>query len=509
MPDIDIKELVKLCAVDTPLFERTFFPKTFRQASPPYGRRVSDLLDSSNRYINLIVFRGGAKTTKCRAYTAKRIAYGLSRTILYIGKSEGHALRSSRWLRLQVERNKFFTDTFGLRKGSKWQDHEFEVINHADGSSSNIVAMGITGSTRGVNIDDYRPDLIVLDDVISDENAATPEQRQKMERLIYGALWESLAPASENPDAKIVSLATPQNSDDYTSKARLDPQWKTEVIPCWTEDTLGLPLHEQKSAWPERWSDEVLQAEKQAAISRNQLSIWMREKECKIVSVENSVFLPNWLQRFDILPKYMDHVLTIDPVPPPSDKQIKQGLSKKDYESLAVVGLHKDYFIREVMVNKGHDPSWTIFAFLYLCRKYKVKRVVVETIAYQRVLKWILQNAMREARYWVQIIEIDAISTSKFNRIVDALTGPGANGSLFIPPDHTPEGMNHSEGMRQFVQQFLEYPNVVHDDALESVANGIVAHTNQYLSFADGTDEDEEELYPRNPVGIPGQDICP
>src|SRR5262245_60027408 len=79
-PDVNLAELVQLCAVDTELFSRTFFPKEFRQESPSYARELWDAMESANRYVNVAVFRGGSKTTRIRSFVAKLIAYGLLHT---------------------------------------------------------------------------------------------------------------------------------------------------------------------------------------------------------------------------------------------------------------------------------------------------------------------------------------------------------------------------------------------------------------------------------------------
>lgn len=515
---VDIGELVQLCAVDDELFEKSFFPKTFRQGHPPYAPQISALLNGRDRYVNILVFRGGFKTTKLRGYAAKRISYSISRTILILGKSESHALRTSRWLRMQVERNRFWAQTFGLRKGTKWQDHEFEIWHETDESPINIVAMGITGSTRGVNIDDYRPDLIILDDVLDKENSATPIQRDNIKQHIYGAIWESLAPRSEAPLAKIVSLATPQHREDYTIEALKDPQWTSLKISCWTEETRNLPVHEQRSAWPERWSDEELREEKLAAMRRNQLSIWMREKEVELTTPELSVFSPFWLQRWPSLPSYLVHYLIIDPVPPPSDVAKAKGLVGLDFEAIGVVGsFGGNYFIREILVNKGHDPTWTCWAFFQLKRKYRPRKAIVEQVSYQRTLKWILQQEMLRNHEWLLIDEFPR-KVAKGAFIVDALTGPGSNGRLWIPPDDSPEGLTHSPGMAQFVTQFCdcgpEGSGLAHDDALEVGAVGVAAFSNVHIHLNEtegvlGEDEEERRLYPPNERGIPGRTIAP
>ena len=148
-------ELVKLCAVDTELYATTFFPKTFRTKSPGFAREMwKPLEDRSVRLVNMILFRGSSKTTRLRTFASKRIAYGTSRTIFYLGASQPDAIRNVQWLRNQVERNKFWASTFGLVPGKKWEETQIEIQHKVFGHTVWVLAAGITGSLRGVNFDD-------------------------------------------------------------------------------------------------------------------------------------------------------------------------------------------------------------------------------------------------------------------------------------------------------------------------------------------------------------------
>ncbi len=463
---IPIEELINLGAVDNEFFSHEFFPKTVRQDSPEFHSEVWGLLEGKDRLVNILVFRGGAKTSILRMYTAKRIAYGLAHTILYIGKSEGHAVRSIKWLKKQVQFNRKFASVFNLSKGAKWQDTEAEIQRGSDADPVWIMGMGITGSVRGINQDDFRPDLIVIDDALDEENSATADMREKLSNLIYGAVIESLSPASETPDAKLVMLQTPQNREDVSMKALKDDAWKSKRFGCWTKETEDLPLHLQESIWPIRWPSEVIRKEKQQAIARNKLSTFMREKECKLTSPETATFLFKWLKYYDdeeglnaLLPDHMVKCMAIDPVPPPSDIQIAKGMRGKDFEAFAVVGKHSgNFYLLEYTLNRGHDPSWTIAEFMRLAYKYNPRKVVVESVAYQRTLAWLLKQAMRfQKKFWV-IKETDD-KRKKFDKIVDGLNGPASGGQLFISHKHT-----------EFIAQFTDYPDVSNDDLLEVVA---------------------------------------
>lgn len=479
LTEVDISEVVGLAAIDTRLYGKFFFPKVIRQDYAPFHEEMDRVLEGPGRRKLLKTFRGSAKTTKVRIFLSKRIAYAISRTIVVVGKSESHAARNVRWLKSQVLYNRKWATTFGLTRGAKWSDTECEIIQFLPGMPEpirvTVIAIGITGSVRGINVDDYRPDLIVLDDVGDEENCATTEQREKIEDLIYGALLNSLVPASEEPMACIVVLQTPLNREDFSVKAEKLDSWIVLTVGCWTEETKDLPIDQQESSWPARFTSEELRREKLDAIKRNKLSTFLREMECRVSDPETCSFKAFWLDNWTTLPKILTNVLVIDPVPPPSPKQIAMNNVKKDYEAFGVIGAYSgEFYARAARVNRGHEPNWTISTFWQLYMQFRPQLVIVEAVGYQRVLKWLLSQSMKARGVYVPILEF-ADQGSKFNRIVDGISGPASHGHFHLPPADDPEGVNHSEGMRQLVQQFCEYPTVSHDDALEVFAVGLSA----------------------------------
>lgn len=457
-------ELIELCSVDGPLFCSIFFPGTTRQSFPIMEKEIWQLLCSTSRYVNIQMARGWAKTSRLRMYTAMLIAYSLSKTIVYIGKSEDHAIRSAAWIKKQVLFNPLYRDVFKLRKGRKWQDTEFEVINDLTGESTWVIALGIHGSVRGVNIDDYRPDTIILDDVVDESNASTEDQRLKTSNLIHGAVKRSLAPETEFPHAKMVMLNTPQNNEDASCRALRDKQFVSLRVGCWTKETENLPLEERKSSWPEVYTDKFLRAEYRSHAAQNNLSLFIREMECRIASPETNAFREEWLQYYTILPErhHFDYVCyAIDPVPPPTDVQIAKGLIGKDFEAHAIVGRSGEkFYLIDYEFSNNHDPDWTIMIFFNFVMKYRPDDVLVESIAFQSVLAWLMKKAMEARKQFVPIGEFKD-RRKKFNRIVDGLRPIVGNLKLYV------DKSKHVE----FIEQYINYPHSVdHDDIIEAVA---------------------------------------
>ena len=434
-------ELVKLCAIDTELYALSFFPQTFRQSSPGFARAMwAPMEDPNVRLVNLVAFRGSSKTSRARIFASKRIAYGISRTILYIGVSEGKAIESVNWIRNRVDRNHFWRETFGLARGQKWEETQIEIEHKTFGHTIRVLASGVTGSLRGLNIDDYRPDLIIVDDPQNDETAATEFQRDKLEDLILGAVRNSLAPATDEPNAKMVMLITPQHPEDISQKALRSRQWTSLVFPCWTRETMDLPVHQQISSWPERFPSKELRQQKIDYANDNKLSTFTREMECRLISRETAQFRPQWLNirpEPNTAPRGYPAILAIDPVPPPSPAQQEKGLQKKDYEAHYVWCRKGDeYHLCDFERSRGHDPSWTVATAFRLARVWRVMRIVIDAVAYQRTLKWILEQEMKRSGIWYQVVPI-ADGMQKFARITSTIGALASNGHLWIGPEHT------------------------------------------------------------------------
>lgn len=492
---ITLQEAVKLGAVDPDFYGQFFFPKALRQSSPDFHQELDAALDSdTDRYVSAMIARGFAKTTKVRVYISRRIAYRISRTILIVGKSEDAATKSLEWLKKAITFNTLYAQTFGLSKGDIWTATDIEV-KVADFNSKGektkeiivrVIALGMTGSLRGINIDDYRPDLIVVDDPCDEENTKTPEQRKKMNDLFFGALKESLAPKVDSPFAKMVLLQTVLNAEDLISQCHKDPQWRSLKFSCFKEEN-----GQQVSRWESRFPTDDLLAEKAASINRNQLPLWLREKECKIVSAETSSFLEPWLQYWDVLPNGGRRCLAVDPTPPPRAGSTSINPKLDDAVIMAMQITKGKIYVLEYECFTSPDPLEFIMAIFTMARKWKIKLVGIETILFQRVMAFLLKSQMREQQFWLTVQEIED-KRNKIIRIQQDVSGLANAHDLYVRPE-----------MHKFIQQFIEFPEVNHDDVLDACSIGI----NTLRKYGNAFDLDDyiegeyEVMDPDDPYG--------
>lgn len=489
--ELSVNDIVKLGAVDTEFWVQTFLKKTFRMPSPPMGRAVwKSLNNPAYRYVNLQMFRGSAKTTRLRAFTLKRICYRVSRTVLFIGGSEDSAVRSIQWLRGQIERNTALTQVYGLKPGKKWHETEIEIVSSIDGTSTWIKGAGLTANIRGINFDDYRPDLIICDDVLTDESVISQDARTKTADLLLGAVAGSLISRMEEPNAKLAMLQTPLHKEDASMVASESPMWHTERYGCWTSETEDYPIELQESSWPDMFPTEDLRKQKAAMIAEGKSHIFSREYEVRVTSPESAAMRPTLLRYYEgNLTKRGVSALAIDPTPPPSDATVQKGLHNRDFESLAVVTRAGDYYLRHYELNRGHTPEWTIAKTFELAALYQVSYICVETVAYQSTLKWLLEKEMSRRGIYYSILPVKRGGRkSKFHHIVDTISPLLPLGKLFCRKEHT-----------EFISQLSNYPNVKNDDLLDAVAIALQALINPHVELSPeeySINEDEYEALP-------------
>jgi len=452
------KEAIQLGAQSLEMYGKLFFPKTFRQESPEFHRVIGEQLYENHRYNAFEVFRDGAKTSLLRVFTSQRIAYGISRTIMYVSSSQTHSTFSLRWLKRQVEYNHKWRDLFGLRKGSKWTDEILEIYHGVEEEPITILAMGITGQIRGFNLDDYRPDLIIADDVQTDENVATPEQREKLKSTFHGALVNSLAPETDAPHAKVVLLNTPMVKDDLIESCMADELWRGKRFGIFDENG--------KSRWEARWPTATMKKEKEAAIKAGRFSIWMREKECQIVKQEHKTFDINNLMYWDVLPDNLSIDGAIDPASSDS--------ATADDNVVGSVGFLGDQvYVLQYSAEKGEMPDKTAAHFFEQVIRWRPLKFTVESVSFQRVLAWYIEREMQIKRIFVPIIRVQD-RRRKNDRIIQAIAGLLAHRKIWVHPS-----------MTKLIQQLDDFDPTTdknRDDVIDMLAMAIMGRNPHMLA---------------------------
>ena len=308
---------------------------------------------------------------------------------MLVGPEQKHPIRTVRWLKKQILSNHEWTQTFGLYKGQKWSDEEIEIINESAECTCYVIAFGMTGSIRGLNLEDYRPDFILVDDPEDEESTGTETQREKQSALFFGNLQQSLAPRSEAPHSKMGLLQTGLNKHDLIHQAHKDPTWKTYKLGIFDEE--GRYGTAGASVWEERFPTEEMLAKKRAFLERDQLHYWLREMECKIVSSENAAFNVKLLKHYDQLPTPMSVFAGIDPA---RETKLRTRAHKA---AIVFIGVSQGTAYKlEHWAAKDANPEILWQEFLRMAIRWRPLLTGIETVAYQQTLEWYFTKRMQQ-----------------------------------------------------------------------------------------------------------------
>lgn len=480
-------EIIELCALDTIFYGQYYFPKTIRQDSPDFHAEICHHVDSNfYQKIALKVFRGGAKTTLARVILSKRVAFGISRTILVISETAEHSYETVKWLKRAIEREDHWSQDFQLERGDKyenpngserytWRDDKIQIVNRSVLDELGrplvitIVGTGIFGQSRGLNIEDFRPDFILLDDVIDEDNAKTEDQRNKVNERIYGAVMNTLAPRSEAPTSMVLMLQTPLHSEDAIELSAKDPEWLHLKYSCF--------LPNGESRWPARFPTAELQAKKQGFINRNMLSVWMREMEVTITNNELAFFNRQWIDSTLVLiPGYVDQetwlennnrypsgmgfYMGVDPTPPPKETQQNSShdLRRLDKAVIQIIGCYGGHvYDMETYQTKSPNPVEFITKILELAKRWRVAEIGFESLLFARTTKFYLEQEMLKKSEYYRVRPVED-RRKKSDRIRQTLSDMWFGGRLHI-----------RKGNTGILNEAYAYPDVDHDDHLDAL----------------------------------------
>lgn len=228
----------KLGAIDMEFFGRAYFPHYFSRPSPEFHRELDaiwqqgvlkgryPLTAADTKTISRLpgvrravaAPRGHAKSTNLTFKgTMHSTLYGYKHYPIIISDSSEQAEGFLDNIRVEFEENTAILGDFGPLAGSVWRSNVLVTKTNIK-----IEAIGSGKKIRGRKHRNWRPDLIILDDVENDENVRTPEQRKKLKD------WFDKAVSKCGDDyTDIVYIGTLLHYDSLLAKTLANPAYRS------------------------------------------------------------------------------------------------------------------------------------------------------------------------------------------------------------------------------------------------------------------------------------------
>lgn len=157
---------------------------------------------------------------------------------------------------------------------SKWSDDEIIVERSLSSKDPSVIALGLFGPVLGARLD-----LVVMDDVVTLENALTSTQRFKVSGWFRSTLAGRVVASG-----KILAVGTPWHPEDPLHELERSGEYAVRRDPALTAE--GLPL------CPDVWSSERLE-QRRREVGEIEFS---RTMLLKVISDATSRFRADWFE---------------------------------------------------------------------------------------------------------------------------------------------------------------------------------------------------------------------
>lgn len=355
-------------------------------------KMLDTITEGGTRIVNLC-HRGIAKTTVMGEYLFLYIAvygelpgFGVISLAIYVSDSIENGVKNMRKnLEFRWGNSKFLLNYLPDNGGVRFTDIRWEFRN-IDGKVFIIKGYGAKTGVRGAKELGIRPQLAVLDDLVSDEDARSTTVIATIEDTVYKAVDYALHPTRN----MIIWSGTPFNARDPLYKAVESGAWQVNVFPvceqypCTEEDFRG--------SWPDRFTYAYVKSQYEKAVKLGKIDTFNQELMLRIMSDEDRMVQDSdirWYKLSNVLENKgrFNFYITTDFAT--SAKQ------KSDYSVISVwaynnVGdwLWVDGVVERQLMNKNIDDLFR------LAQKYKPQSVGVEVTGQQGGFISLIQDQM-------------------------------------------------------------------------------------------------------------------
>lgn len=432
-PEIRMARVAR-ASEDFDFFKKTYFPHYFARPAAKFHQEMIRLALGNLRVV-FAAPRGHAKSTVVTfAFVLWMLLTGRSMFAIVVSASAPEARAFLGSIREELEENQKIIGDFGdLKGGPPWNTRVLRLSNGA-----RLRALGAGERFRGMKNRQYRPDLIICDDLEDDEHVESPEQRKKLRSWFFRALTNTLA-----PDGRLFVVGTILHDDSLLSELLKNEAYVSRLWKAIQDDGTAL--------WPEVWPIAALEAK------RKEIGSIAFEQECQNNPAREGIFKREWIRYYDpreIKGKRLAVYMVVDPA---------IGRKKKnDWFAIAVIGIDKDGTIYVLAVYQAKlRVSEQVDKVCEYYLEYKPLCVGIESIAYQEALKQFIDEKSKKDRLNIPTRELRP-DEDKVRRIM-VLSPRVERGDVWFHPSLT----------AWVEDEVLPFPRARHDDGLDALQQAV------------------------------------
>lgn len=488
----------KLGAFDMEFFGRAYLPHYFVRKSPHFHEELDSIWSEgvmkSHIPLTRTVRRKISRAKGCKRAIAAPRGHAKSTTLTFKGSLHSALYEYKHYIiilsdssdqaesfldaiKTEIEENEHIIEDFGELAGNKaWRSNVLLTKTNIK-----IEAIGSGKKIRGRKHKNWRPDLLVLDDIENDENVRTPEQRSKLSNWFYKAVSKA---GDDYTD--IIYIGTMLHYDSLLANVLKNPSYRSIKYQAvlsfshsqlWDEwEAIYTDIeddeHEQKALdffeknkaemlegtevlWDEKLSYYDLMTIK---VSEGDAS-FNSELQNEPINPEDCLFNPEWYDYYneydiDFNSKDYDFYGAVDPS--------LGKTNKSDFSAIITLARHNKtgyMYVLDADIERRH-PDRIIEDILekerWLRKTFNTgyKKFGCETVQFQWFLKEELAKASAKANLYLPIEEINSTSDKVLR--IQTLQPDVKNKYIKFNPKH-----------KRLIEQMSQFPMGSHDDGID------------------------------------------
>lgn len=382
---IDVEQLRWALENNSLFFIQFFLGQHLTRPVPEFHLQIFDFMVSSDvSKLACAIPRGHAKTTLAKLAIVWYLLFSNYRFIVYVSNTADVAQAALR-------------DIWGFIKSDNFKavfgDVEVEIdrggeglyifkLEMPDGTKKRCIlrALGSNQQVRGLNIDNERPEIGVVDDLEDDDNTATPKLQYKLKKWVYGPFFKCF----NRWKRKIIWLGNMLSNESLLKHHCDSPDWHSMLFGCIKAD--GEPL------WPDLWPMPAIKADYKEYQEAGQIAKWFAEMMNQPIPEGGGIIKSEDINyKHSVAPGDCEHVfMTIDPA---ISKQ-----SWSDNTGIAVHGYVDDHWQIVYAIKAKVDPIQLFTLAMHVAFEWKCGVIGIEGIAFQAALEPFFKILMIERR---------------------------------------------------------------------------------------------------------------
>ncbi len=275
-------------------FHYYFGQKYAKYPTADFQREMFNITENPDlQNIVITAFRGSAKST---IFTLSYVIWSIvgvkqKKFAIILGRTQLNTTPNLNAIKKELEENKAFRSDFGPFKEEIDSNGTTQSISLPD-YNAQISTRSIGQNIRGIKHFQYRPDLIIADDIEDSESIKTQENRDKL----FDWLTGDVIPAGDR-DTQLIFIGTPLHNDSILMRLKEifkngDSKNIFREFPIVNED--GIPL------WRGKFKTQTdIDNERAKCFSE---SVWQREYLLKIVDGEDQIVRSEHIHYYDDIP---------------------------------------------------------------------------------------------------------------------------------------------------------------------------------------------------------------